>query len=272
MEKANGTPIYWLGNSLGHLMAFIGTGQPIPMVINVANSALLNLSVFLNIAGLPLSRIAAQDIANNIRQFISSHTLVGNVSSANPISEQEKSVLIGSILHFQSVLSSELPQINIFYVPPHRAYDMTMLINTGQNLLSPLTLKLLGASREEVIKDIQEAASCLAFDFSTAVGFHLYRAIEAIIVRDFFDVLKISSDERKSRKNLGQYIALLQNKGVDVKIKNMLTHIKDRYRNPIMHPEEFWDSEKANSAIGPAISVIDMMVQEIEEIKKKAMT
>jgi hypothetical protein len=84
MEKANGTPIYWLGNSLGHLMAFMATGQPIQVAINGANSALLNLGVFLNIGGLPLSRIAAQQIVNNINQFPSSHKLVGNIPNAIP--------------------------------------------------------------------------------------------------------------------------------------------------------------------------------------------
>ena len=36
-----------------------------------------------------------------------------------------------------------------------------------------------------------------------------------------------------------------------------------------MHPNEFWDSEKENSAIRSAISIIDMMVQEIEETNKR---
>ena len=49
----------------------------------------------------------------------------------------------------------------------------------------------------------------------------------------------------------------------------MLQHLKDHYRNPIAHPEEFWDSDKAEAAFMLAISVITVMVQDIDETKKK---
>lgn len=272
MEKANGTPIYWLGSSLGHLLGFLATEAPIQIIINAANNARNNLTVFINLEGLPLSKTAAKQILENIDKILSDHkTILGLANPSPPEQKTNLRNLGGSILHFQSVLSSELPQINIFYVAPHRAYDMTMLIEKGENLLSPVTLNLLGSSQQEVIKDIREAARCLAFGFSTAVGFHLYRAIEAIIVEDYFNVLKVSPKEWENNKNLGKYIKILEGKGVDAKITIMLSHLKDRYRNPIMHPDEFWDSEKSTGAIGSGISIIDMMVQEIEEIKKRGM-
>ena len=49
----------------------------------------------------------------------------------------------------------------------------------------------------------------------------------------------------------------------------MLRHLKDHYRNPISHPEEFWDSNMAESAFMLAISVITVMVQDIEETRKR---
>jgi hypothetical protein len=142
---------------------------------------------------------------------------------------------------------------------------MTTLINQGEKVLSLDTINVLVASKDDVIKEIREATKCLAFDISTAVGFHVYRAIEAIIIKDYFRILDIKPEEWEKNKNLGNYIMLLENKKVDVRITGVLRHLKDNYRNPISHPQEFWDSNKAESSFGLAISAITVMVQGIQE-------
>jgi hypothetical protein len=269
MEKADGTPIYWLGNSLGGLLLALKQSSSL-VIINNAMDAKNELEHFVTLKGLPLSKIAATQILKDIHNLMSEEAKGGIGAISPPIDDNLKTSIGGGILHFQSILSSELPQLNVFFVNPHRAYDMTMLITQGENLLSPKTLDMLGTSKQEVINDIREAAKSLAFDLSTAVGFHIYRAIEAIIVDDYFQILNVLLNKYEKSKNLGSYIKILEDNKVDVKITSMLKHLKDHYRNPIMHPEEFWDTDKANSAIGPAISLIDVMVQNIDEIRKKA--
>ncbi|MGP8152911.1 MAG: hypothetical protein ACLQBQ_02040 [Smithella sp.] len=273
MEKVNGTPIYWLGNAIGLLLSIIDY----PIVQGILTSPAMNardqLNLFFNqTITLPLSKNAAVQVVNHLNKMLAKEPQSYGTSGYHVLSVDDKSQLIGSILHFQSVFSAELPQMNIFFVNPNRAYDMTMLINNGELLLSQSTLNSLGTSRKEVVNDIKEAARCLAFGFATAVGFHLYRAIEAIIMDDYFSVLKVPSTDYIDNRNLGNYIKILIDKGVDVKITAMLKHLKDHYRNPIMHPNEFWDIDKANGAVGLAISVIEIMIQDIDEIKKKTTT
>ena len=99
---------------------------------------------------------------------------------------------------------------------------------------------------------------CLAVSIPIAVGFHIYRAIEAIIVDEYFPLLGI---EKPSSRNLGEYIRLLKEHGIDEKVTASLFHIKSHYRNPISHPEEFWDQPKANGAFGLAVSIIIMALR-----------
>jgi hypothetical protein len=68
---------------------------------------------------------------------------------------------------------------------------------------------------------------------------------------------------------LGHYINLLEEISVDKKVTIMLRYLKDNYRNPIIHPEEFRDLNKAESAFQLAVSVITVMVQDIQERIKK---
>jgi len=226
-----------------------------------------NLEFFTNqVQGLPLSKNAATAIIANLDKI---HAPENLRQPDTILTEQELNLLNYSIFNFQAVLASELPQANIFYITPKLAYDMTILINKGENLLSKNTLNSLGISKEDVINDIREATKCLAFDIPTAVGFHVYRAVEAIIVKDYFPVMNIPLGKSK---NLGNYIKLLEDHNADERVTIILKHLKDYYRNPISHPEEFWDSNTSESAFGLAISVINVMVKNIEDIKLRLAT
>jgi len=267
MEKYDSSHFYYLGISLGQVLEALDAPDATILTIKgTVNYASARLEFFTNNnPNLPLSVQSSKEIITNITSLLQSND---EDSKSSSFLKNNKFKLSLSIWDFQAVLSKEVPQINIYLVTPHRAYDMTILINKGENLLSPHTVELLNNSKKEVINDIREAARCLAFGFSTAVGFHLYRAIEAIIVKDYFPFLKVDATEYERNPNLGNYIRILKDKGVDDKIHVMLSHLKDHYRNPIMHPDEFWDLDKANSAIGPAISLIDVMVQDISDENK----
>jgi hypothetical protein len=264
MEKFFGMPIYWLGWSIGKLSEAMNPLASIGSVAGIALTVRSNVEVFNStIQGFPLSKAAAAEIVGTINSIFTQEKLQ---HPNDLIPETDQGILNVNIYSFQAVFYTEFSQSNIFYVSQKRAYDMTVLINQGQNVLSRDTINLLGASKDDVINDIREATKCLAFDIPTAVGFHLYRAMEAIIVKDYFTILHIPPQKNK---NLGNYIKLLGDKGIDVKITAMLMHIKDHYRNPISHPEEFWDSDKAENAFGHATSIINVMVHDIDEIKKK---
>ncbi len=140
---------------------------------------------------------------------------------------------------------------------------MTILIEKGETVLSERTLSSLSAS---IKSDLREAARCLAFDIPTAVGFHIFRAVEAV-VKEYFKTPSFSTPG-KYRKNLGGYIEILENNRVDNKITDMLRHLKDNYRNPILHPQDSLESDEADSLFGVAKSAITIMVKDIENRKR----
>jgi hypothetical protein len=278
MERVNESPIYWVGKSLGQLLGLLSVPLDIDRayIINAVEMVRVNLEVFITLDEFPRSKKSAKKILNTISKSRFMNLGLKDFDPKNGINplitSSEKKELANSIIDFQVVLNDEMAEVNIFFVNTHRAYNMRILIEQGENLLSPITLDLLGSSKPEVIKDIREAARSLAFDFSTAVGFHLYRAIEAIIVENYFPVLGVLPTDYEKNPNLGCYIKILEKNGIDNKITVLLAHIKDRYRNPINHPDEFWNIEDANNAIGSAISLIDMMIQDIDGRRKKTVS
>ena len=268
MEKFNGMPIYWLGYSIGKLADELTpsatVGSVVGAVVNVRN----HIDFFNNaIQGFPLSKAAAVDIVRSINSIISPERLQQPHAT---LSDADRTALNINVYNFQSVFLTEFSQTNIFYVTQKRAYDMTVLINQGQNVLSSDTLNML-SSKDEVINDIREASKSLAFDIPTAVGFHLYRAIEAI-VKNYFPILNIQAKEWENNKNLDHYIKLLIRNDVHPKVTVMLQHLNDHYRNPILHPEELWDSEKAEGAFMLAINVMTIMIRDINKLIKAKTT
>ena len=260
MEKVNAMPLYWLALSIGTLQSQMTPTASIGSLIQPLTWARGNIEYFSGNEGLPLSKDAALGIITILDKIFTADRL------QNPntiIPKEELDMFNFAIYNFQAVLGTELPRANFFYITPKRAYDMTMLINKGESVLAPEIIDLLGESKEEAIRDIREATKAMAFDLSTAVGFHIYRAVEAIIVKDYFPVLEIMAEEWEKNPNLGNYIKLLIAKHVDNKVTIILNHLKDHYRNPIFHPEEFWDSKTAETALGLAVSAIIIMVKDI---------
>jgi hypothetical protein len=269
VEKANVSPIYWLGQALGFFYSHMNSSQTIATLSGSGWSARTSLETFTNQSqSLPLSVEAAKNIISAMDSFFTTERM-----QAMDVVPPHTDVypILSAIWNFQTVLSAELPRANIYNITQKRAYDMTVLINNGEKVLSEAALYSLGDSLEDVLNDIQESAKCLAFGISTAVGFHVYRAIECIIVKDYFSVLGVDESEWERNRNMGNYIRILEEKHVDVKVTAMLKHIKDNYRNPISHPDEFWDLNKAASAFSAAISFIEIMVQDIRDLEANAL-
>ncbi len=256
MERVNGTPLYWLGYHIGQLSAQLSGPIEVASVSAPWVTSIETLEYFVKgIEGLPLSRAVATDVLMKM-----------NATSPTHLSQTNAVDLNFALFNFQTVLLNELPQINIFFVSQKRAYDMSALIGHGETLLSKEALEYLGASKNDVIADIREAGKCLAFEISTAVGFHIYRAIESVIIKDYFPALGVKESEWEKNRGLGPYIQILEVKKRDSKITTLLRHLKDNYRNPINHPQEFWGFNDAENAIPLAVSAINMMVQDIQTL------
>lgn len=102
------------------------------------------------------------------------------------------------------VLNSELPRVNLFFVPPTGDLDVTALIEDGPYLDPDVRSNL----PKETLHDIKEAGLALVFGLFTAVGVHLFCAMEAVVTHYFPLIPSITLKE--SQRNWGKYIELLR--------------------------------------------------------------
>jgi hypothetical protein len=78
------------------------------------------------------------------------------------------------------------------------------------------------------------------------------------MMRDYYTKLSGKSLAAKKR-NWGAFIKVLDEHGADKKVTGFLTHIKDIYRNPIVHPEVWLSSDEALSLFTVCLSAITML-------------
>ncbi|MBI4636112.1 MAG: hypothetical protein HY727_07150 [Candidatus Rokubacteria bacterium] len=265
MERVNGYFAVQLGLVIG---AFLQHARPTTaitaIVVHAANLQRM-LEVFTaQTVPLPLSKGRARELVAVLSRLSGEERL----KVASPLSSQEYTALAGAVIAFQNVLASELPALNLYLISKKRAYDMSTLIAQAEDVLPKDVIAALSNQARHAIDDIREAGRCIAFDTSTAAGFHVFRAVEAVVLL-YFPVFGINPPQKPPERNLGRYISLLETAGLDVKIVEMLKHLKDHYRNPLMHPEEFLTSDEAVNLFGFAQSAITAMIADQRKEREK---
>ncbi len=82
----------------------------------------------------------------------------------------------------ETVMARESPTVPIFFIPQKGIYKTDELINRAETMFSAELQK--GIPRQ-AITDVHEAGRCIAFELSTAAGFHVLRATEAL-TREYY--------------------------------------------------------------------------------------
>lgn len=257
MHHVNGFPLYWLGTNLGNLAAQLVPGVTFQKLAPQAQWSRGALSFFIQNDTLSLkgSRAAAQSLADYLDKMVDPRFLQGSGSSA--LNSDTLAALTNMLSHLGSVLSSELALANTFFAATVRGWDMSIMTAEAELTLSEMARRAL---TDNEIKDVRAAGRCLAFEVPTAAAFHLYRALESVVLK-YMPLLSVSLKD--SDRNLGNYIRILKDKGIDSRITTLLEHIKDQYRNPAIHPGLFFDVDGAASQFALIQSVIHMMAEDI---------
>jgi hypothetical protein len=162
----------------------------------------------------------------------------------------ERYNVVESAKEFETVLRTELNNADTYFVDPKGTHKTSVLLTQASREIPSHLL----ADIPEITDDINQAGRCLLFDNSTAVGFHLMRAVETVIYRY---LKKLTGNERpvKSR-NWGVYIGVFKKLNADPKVIGTIQHIKDVYRNPILHPEVTLTPDEAQVLFGLSVSAI----------------
>lgn len=167
---------------------------------------------------------------------------------------------------FETVLAAECQVLDTYFVSKRGAYSTADLVEHAHHQI-PLPLR--GLLPQQTIDDLDQAGKCIAFDLPTAAAFHLLRGTEAVLRKYYDRIVPGAKKATPKMPNWGVYIKLLKEHGAEVKITSLLDHLRDAYRNPVLHPEENYADQSAQVLFGVCVSAIVMMVTEIATIDLK---
>jgi len=157
---------------------------------------------------------------------------------------------------FQVVFAAELPLVETYSVSQKGAYSTSDLIDHAEIIFSENIRSVLPA---DATRDIQQAGRCIAFDVPTAAAFHILRAIEAVIL-EYLKIKSVGTVKPKQR-TWAAYLDSLRELGADETIIEEIDQIREKYRNPIMHPEDVVSLDGALALFGKAQFVIYAMIE-----------
>ncbi len=165
-----------------------------------------------------------------------------------------------AVTTFETVLAAQMQGLSTYFVSRKLGYETALLIEEAEQLI-PETIR---AEIREAIPDLQQAGKCIAFEIPTAAGFHIVRATEAVI-RKYYTAA-VGKPPKKKMRNWGAYIKNLHAAGADAKVTGFLDHIREAYRNPVLHPEDTLTPQDAQVLLGVCVSAIVAMVQAMKAL------
>ncbi len=261
MVRINGFYLYSVGYSV-HPLAGISDGASFQEWVIPLLVAQGTLQEFLDQSVFRFSTCRASGL--KLLEVI--RGLVRDTDRQDDITVHEAYGITSTVSEFEHVLSAELGLMDIYLVLRKRGYDTSILIQNGQDVFPPE----LQAKVPEAVADIKQATACIAFELSTAAGFHLHRANESVL-HAYYDSVT-GGAPRPPGRNIGDYLAGLKNlnKG-DPKVIAALQSLKDLHRNPLIHPSESLEGiDDAIALLGTVHAAVVSMLKGIPEPKKLA--
>jgi hypothetical protein len=181
--------------------------------------------------------------------------------------------ITNALQRFETVAAAELQTLDSYFISKKGIYSTADLIEHAERALSDDVRSLMPT---QAVSDFRQAGKCLAFDLFTAAGFHTLRATDSVI-RSYYARFVGQLPAPKLR-NWAAYIRVLKrcidNPPLtikpDIKTLELIDHIRDMHRNPIIHPEDNLDEDKALILFDLCKSAIVAMVTEIKEARQIA--
>jgi len=169
-----------------------------------------------------------------------------------------------ALQNFDLNFREELAAAPVFFLTRKSGYDTDVLLCEAELLLSD---RVQAALSTESKADIREAGRCIALRIPTAAVFHILRVTERFL-RMYYAVVTRNQPAPKSR-DWGAYLRVLKTcPDMDMDIWTDLDRIRDKYRNPIIHPEDTVEFDDVLPLFDRAKSVIHSIVLDVDRIWK----
>ncbi|MHB1957594.1 MAG: hypothetical protein ACYCO5_01015 [Acidobacteriaceae bacterium] len=167
---------------------------------------------------------------------------------------------------FETVLRTECQMMDTYFVFKKGVYSTKDLVENAHHQVPEPSRSSLP---DQTKADFDQAGRCLAFDVPTAAAFHLLRGTESVI-REYYELVVPGPKRASTRmRSWGVYINLMEKYKADANILSLLNHMKDVYRNPVLHPEENYSDERAQVLFGLCISAVVLLLQAIQTATAK---
>jgi hypothetical protein len=163
---------------------------------------------------------------------------------------------------FQLIFEAEIQTMAAYYVPQQGIYRTDDLIDRAEFTLPEETRNKIDRI---VANEIQQAGKCLAFGVPTASGFHMMRAVEAVLFH-YCDTVAVTGQKKPGKsKNWGDYTAYLaRSTEPDVIETRALLHpLGKNQRDHIMHPEKVLTPNEAYSLFQEGQAAINRMAERL---------
>ncbi len=237
MKRINLNVIYELGGAISPLTRYNSSTQLSTEVWNlfVVHGALNNIKN--SELELRLSRNAVDMLYTTIQEKIM--PFLGKPES------------IESYLHWtiqtqantlQTVLKEEIASLHTYFVSSKTDFNTRSLVESADDGFTDFIRSILNY---DIKLEWNQAGKCLAFELSTASGFHCLRAVELSILLYYENITGKKMPVPDNKRNWGEYIKQLKDAGASEKITSILSQIKDLHRNPLMHPEDTLSLDEA---------------------------
>lgn len=266
MRRVNAYQFYFLGLRLG-ILRLIQEGDPVLDWSVWCNDAKEYLAEFLGNRAFEFS-ISVADAGKELADCLASFGTpegrrAGSVLPLREFGDTDLTVLKMYLEQFEALLADELDKrCPLYLVAKKGIFDTADLIDRAELMFTDEKLRAL--LPDQARDDFRQGGRCLAFEAPTAAGFHVLRAVEAVVKR--YHEIAAKKPWSLTQRDWGRYIAELGKVGAPKRVIDLLIQIKDNYRNPLMHPEDNLDIHEAVSLLGLSQSAINAMLQEIAKL------
>jgi hypothetical protein len=162
-------------------------------------------------------------------------------------------------VEIETILAAELRTFDTYFVSQKGSFSTPDLIDHAEIMLPEGIRQHLSPN---AVEDFRQAGRCLAFNLGTAAAFHMARSTEEVI-RSYYALVLQKLPTVKMRSWGTYHKNLSKSPKASKKVLGWLDHIKDEYRNPVLHPEETVTPDAALVFINACNSLIIMMVSEM---------
>jgi len=275
MQQLNAYRFYELGAKLHALFSMRTQGRVADMFAPLTEAQAL-LDGF--IKGDPFTLETSKSDANRLlskissvfnRYFIDPTTKqLKNPTGEDRIDPHELSLIHSLLEKFEHALAAELNRAPTYLASKRGIYSTYDLAENARDIFSKeLQHVIPGAAQSE----FNYAGRALVFGLGTAAAMNMLRAIE-ITLRPYYEMFA-GPVSAKADRNYTLYLKKLtalseeedHSPRPDKRVVQMLTQIKDHYRNPIIAAENSVSIDEALSLFGMSSAVITLMAAQLRQ-------